>query len=158
MIEDCALGPGVVVHHPELVNLYGCTLGAGTTVGPFTEIQRGAVLGAGCHVCTHAMLGGGTQIGDRVFIGHGVLICNDRYPVVGGPVSLEPVQIGDDVSIGNGAVLLPGVRVGQGALIGAGAVVVDDVPPLTVVVGNPARMVRRWGSLGERQAYLEVCA
>lgn len=154
MIEDCACGSGVQVWHAGLVNLYGCALAAGVTIGPFVEIQRGARVGVDSKVCSHAFICGGAQIGARVFIGHGVMFCNDAYPVIGGPLRLQPVVIEDDVSIGSGAVILPGVRIGQGAMIGAGAVVVGDVRPLTVVVGNPAREVRSFRDLQARRDFI----
>lgn len=151
---DCRLAGGVRVYQPDLVNLYGCRIGAGTTIAPFVEIQRGAEIGADCKVCSHAFICAKVRIGDRVFVGHGVMFCNDRYPVIGGPVFLAATVVGDDVSIGSGAVLLPGIVVGNGAIIGAGAVVTRDVPYLSVVVGNPARVVRRFASPAERWTYL----
>lgn len=154
MIEDCACGSGVQVWHAGMVNLYGCSLAAGVTVGPFVEIQRGACVGADSKVCSHTFICGGAQIGARVFIGHGVMFCNDAYPMIGGVLRLQPVVVEDDVSIGSGAVILPGVRIGIGAMIGAGAVVVGEVRPLTVVVGNPAHEVRRFRDLQEREDFI----
>ena len=156
MIEgDCQLADGVVVYDAGLVNLYGCTIGAGSTIAPFVEVQRGAVIGEGCKICSHAFICGAVTIGERVFVGHGVMFCNDRYPVIGGPAHLEQTIVGDGVSIGSGAVILPGVTIGEGAIVGAGAVVTQDVPALTVVVGNPACVVRRFRDGQAREHYLE---
>lgn len=142
MINNVDMGLGVTIWHPELCNIYGCTIGDRTVVGPFVEIQAGTTIGDDCHICSHAFIAGLTRIGDMVFIGHGVMICNDRYPVVIGEINLQPVTIEDRASIGNGATILPGVTIGAGALVGAGAVVTRDVPPMAVVAGNPARLLR----------------
>lgn len=157
MIEDCEFGADVQIlpHGADMVNLYGCTLGERVTVGPFVEIQRGASVGADSKICSHAFICGSVCIGARVFVGHGVMFCNDAYPVIDGPVWRQATAVADDVSIGSGAVILPGVHIGQGAMIGAGAVVVSNVPPWAVVVGNPARVVRVFVDRQERQDYIE---
>ncbi|MFZ1547470.1 MAG: acyltransferase [Candidatus Nitrotoga sp.] len=148
--DDVRLAPGVVIHHPELVNLYGCTIGAGSTIGPFVEIQRDVIIGRLCKISSHAFICTGVTIADEVFIGHGVLFTNDRTPRAArdgrllGPDdwTVQPTQVAHGVSIGSGAVILPGVTVGRCAMVGAGAVVTHDVPEYTVVVGVPARVVR----------------
>lgn len=148
--NDVVLGEGVVIHHPELVNLYGCSIGAGTTIGPFVEIQAGVVVGARCKISSHSFLCSGVTIADEVFIGHGVMFCNDRHPAAAvdgrlrgaGDWRLEPVVVGRGVSIGSGAVILPGVIIGECARVGAGAVVRSAVPAGVCVVGVPARPVR----------------
>ena len=154
MIEDSQIA-GAVIFLPDLVNIYGCEIGAGTTVAPFVEIQRGAKIGKGSKICSHAFVCGGTVIGDRVFIGHGVMFCNDRYPVIGSTFRMLPATVGDDVSIGSGAVIGPGVQIGQGAIVGAGAVVIHDVPAWSIVAGNPARVIRQFAGCDERAAHLE---
>lgn len=154
MIERCVLGAGVKVFFPDLVNLYDCTIGAGTTVGPFVEIQKGASIGLGCKIGSHCLICGDAQVGSWVFIGRGVMFCNDRYPFIHGAVLLEPPMIESNVSIGNGAVILPGVRIGAGALVGAGAVVTRDVPRLAIVVGNPARVVQQFATYQERAEHV----
>ena len=143
----------VIVYHGSLVNIYDCTIGRGTTVGPFVEIQRGAVIGAQSKICSHSFICSGVTIGARVFVGHGVMFCNDLYPVIGMPLVMRRTVVEDDVSIGSGATILP-VSIGRGAIIGAGSVVSKDVPPFTIVVGNPARAVIGFKSLEERNGYI----
>lgn len=147
---DVVLGEGAVVH--EFVNLYGCTIGPGSRVGAFVEIQRDARIGASCKISSHAFICSGVTIGDRVFVGHGVMFINDKRPracnpdgTPQGPADWElvPTVVEDDASIGSGATILCGVRIGKGALVGAGSVVTRDVPPGAVVAGNPARPLRR---------------
>jgi acetyltransferase-like isoleucine patch superfamily enzyme len=146
--SDVVLGEGATVH--EFVNLYGCTIGAYTRVGAFVEIQRDATIGAHCKISTHSFICSGVHIGDRVFVGHGVMFVNDKNPracnadgTPKGPEdwTLSETWIEDDASIGTGATILCGIRVGKGAMIGAGAVVTHDVAPGATVVGNPARVV-----------------
>jgi acetyltransferase-like isoleucine patch superfamily enzyme len=131
------------------VNLYGCTIGDETFVGPFVEIQRGATIGARCKIQSHTFVCEGVHIGDEVFVGHGVMFLNDRHPratTPGGGLAgpgdwtLEETRVGAGAAIGSGAVILPGVTVGDGAMVGAGAVVTKDVPRGTTVAGVPARV------------------
>ncbi|HEX6781230.1 MAG TPA: DapH/DapD/GlmU-related protein [Solirubrobacterales bacterium] len=146
LLDDVDLGVGVVVH--SFVNLYGCTIGAGTRIGTFVEIQRGAEIGANCKIQSHAFVCDGVRIGDEVFVGHGVVFVNDKHPrATDGAGALQteadwellPTAVERGASIGSGAVILGGVRIGAGATVGAGAVVVDDVAADATVVGNPAR-------------------
>ncbi len=138
--NDVKLGPGVLIHHPELVNLYGCEIGDGTTIGPFVEIQRGVRVGARCKIGSHSFLCEGVTLEDEVFLGHGVLFVNDRYPRAISPNwLLEPTHVSRGASIGSGAVILCGVHIGEHAMIGAGAVVTNDVPAGQTVAGVPAR-------------------
>lgn len=147
---DVVRGARVQIPHPELVNLYGCTLGDDTKVGPFVEIQRGVTVGRACKISSHSFLCAGVTIGDEVFVGHGVVFVNDRDPRAtrdGRPraaddFALEPTRVENGASIGSGSVVLCGVTIGTGALVGAGAVVTRDVPPHAVVAGNPARVIR----------------
>ncbi len=143
------LAEDVLVFKPDLVNIYGCVIGAGTTVGPFVEIQKDAAIGCRCKISSHSFICSGVVIEDGVFIGHGVMFTNDRYPAAvtddgklqgGGDWECIPTRVCRRASIGSGAVLLPGVTVGEGALVGAGSVVARDVPPYAVVCGNPARI------------------
>jgi len=149
---DVRLGVGAVVHQPELVNLYGCTLGDETRVGAFVEIQRGAVVGARCKIQSHTFICEGVVIEDEVFVGHGVVFTNDRQPRAtsadgrlkgAADWQLEPTLVRRGVSIGSGAVILCGLTIGAGAMVGAGAVVTGDVPEGAVVAGVPARLVGR---------------
>ena len=144
------LGEDVVVHHPSLVNLYGCRIGDQTRIGSFVEIQKHAVIGARCKISSHSFICEGVTLGDEVFIGHGVVFTNDRYPraaTADGRLQGDrdwqviPTSIGRGASIGSHATLLPGIVVGEHALVGAGSVVTRDVPAYAVVVGVPARAV-----------------
>jgi UDP-2-acetamido-3-amino-2,3-dideoxy-glucuronate N-acetyltransferase len=146
LIEGVDFGENVVVY--AFVNLYGCRIGDNTRVGPFVEIQRGAVVGADCKIQSHAFICDGVEIRDRVFVGHGVLFVNDKHPrattaegalQAEGDWELVPTVVERGASLGSGAVVLAGIRIGEGALVGAGAVVTRDVPPGETVVGNPAR-------------------
>lgn len=146
LIEGVDFGENVVVY--AFVNLYGCRIGDNTRVGPFVEIQRGAVVGADCKIQSHAFICDGVEIQDRVFVGHGVLFVNDKRPrattaegalQAEGDWELVPTVVEPGASLGSGAVVLAGIRIGEGALVGAGAVVTRDVPPGETVVGNPAR-------------------
>lgn len=147
---DVSLGAGVVIHHPELVNLYGCRIGDETRIGTFVEIQKGVSVGRRCKISSHSFLCEGVVIEDEVFVGHGVMFINDRHPraTVAGRLQTErdwqvvPTRIGRGASIGSGAVILCGVTVGARAMVGAGAVVTRDVADDAVVAGVPARLTR----------------
>ena len=145
--NDVQLGEGVVIHHPELVNLYGCQIGPGTKIGTFVEVQKGASIGARCKISSHTFICEGVHIEDGVFVGHGVMFINDRYPRALAPdghllteadweVTATRVKIG--AAIGSNATILCGVTIGTGALVGAGAVVTRDVPDYAIVAGVPA--------------------
>jgi acetyltransferase-like isoleucine patch superfamily enzyme len=139
---DVRRGAGVVIQHPELVNLYGCSIGEGTSIGPFVEIQNGVQVGRRCKIQSHSFLCTGVRLEDEVFVGHGVMFVNDRHPKVSGDWTLEPVVVRRQASIGSGAVILCGITIGEGARIGAGAVVTRDVEPGETVAGVPARLLR----------------
>jgi UDP-2-acetamido-3-amino-2,3-dideoxy-glucuronate N-acetyltransferase len=146
--DNVSLGAGVTIHHPELVNLYGCTVGAETRIGAFVEIQKNVRVGARCKISSHAFICEGVTIEDEVFVGHGVMFINDRYPqaTAGGQLQTETdwrviaTVVKRGASLGSGAVILCGVTIGEHALVGAGAVVTRDVPDRAVVVGVPARV------------------
>lgn len=139
-----------MIYHPELVNLYGCTVGEHTRIGAFVEIQKNARVGARCKISSHTFICEGVTIEDNVFVGHGVVFINDRYPRAtsdGKPQTeadweLIPTLVKRGASIGSGAVILCGVTIGEQAMIGAGAVVSHDVPDHAVVAGVPARLLR----------------
>lgn len=146
IMESVLFGDGVFVH--SFTNLYGCVIGAGTRVGPFVEIQRGAAIGARCKIQSHTFICDGVQIGDRVFIGHSVSFVNDRFPRAtrnDGTLQtrddwrLSRVVVHDEASVGTGAIIVGPVEIGRRAIVGAGAVVTHDVPPGTTVAGVPAR-------------------
>jgi acetyltransferase-like isoleucine patch superfamily enzyme len=150
IIRDCSFGPGVVVH--AFTNLYGCTIGEGTRVGTFVEIQEGAEIGARCKIQSHTFICSGVTVGERAFIGHGVMFVNDKRPratnergeLAGeGDWELLPSRVEPGAAIGSGAVILGGVRIGAGAMVGAGAVVSRDVGDRVTVAGVPARAMRR---------------
>lgn len=153
MIENVTGIEDAQIPFPDLVNLYHCTLGFGTFVGPFVEIQRDVITGALCKIESHGFLCTGVTIGDRVFVGHGVMFCNDLFPAIdAAPVRLFQTTVEDDVVIGSGATILP-VRIGRGAVIGAGAVVTDHVPHWSLVVGNPGRVVMFFTGRSARNEY-----
>ena len=146
---DVKLGERVRIHHPDLVNLYGCSVGDDTRIGTFVEIQKNATVGARCKVSSHTFVCEGVTIEDEAFIGHGVMFINDRHPrasAEGRPQTEEhwtvvPTLVKRGASLGSGAVILCGVTIGEKAMVGAGAVVTRDVPDHGIVVGVPARLV-----------------
>lgn len=145
---DVVFGQRVVIHHPDLINLYGCRIGDDTKIGTFVEVQKGAVVGSRCKVSSHSFICEGVTIEDDVFIGHGVLFINDRYPraTADGHLQTEadwqviPTLVRQGAAIGSGAIIMCGVTIGTKALVGAGAVVTHDVPDYAIVVGVPARV------------------
>jgi len=147
---DVRLAEGVRIFQPDLVNLYGCSIGAETRIGAFVEIQKNAVIGARCKVSSHSFICEGVTIEDEVFIGHGVMFTNDLYPRAtndDGSAQTEAdwrvieTTVKRRASIGSNATILAGVTIGEGSLVGAGAVVTSDVPDYKIVAGVPARVV-----------------
>src|SRR5438309_1290789 len=143
---DVKLGERVQIYHPSLVNLYGCTVGDDTKIGTFVEIQKNACVGARCKISSHSFICEGVTIEDEVFVGHGVMFINDKFPrattndgQLQGPAhwKVEPTRICRRASIGSNATILCGLTVGEGATIGAGAVVTQDVPAKAIVGGVP---------------------
>jgi acetyltransferase-like isoleucine patch superfamily enzyme len=149
--KDVSLGRDVTIHHPELVNLYGCSIGDGTTVGPFVEIGHGVRIGSLCKISSHSFICPGVTIEDEVFIGHGVMFINDNEPRAAingqrvGPKDwvLVTTLVKRGAAIGSGAVIMGGITVGAGALVAAGAVVTCGVDDGVVVAGVPARPLRQ---------------
>lgn len=147
--DDVILGEDVSIPQPSLVNLYGCSIGEGSKIGPFVEIGRGAAVGKRCKIGSHSYVCDGVTIEDWVFIGHGVMFTNDLFPraTTNGELQTEKdwqlvtTLVKKGASIGSGATILPGLAIGVEAMVGAGAVVTTDVPDYAIVVGNPARVV-----------------
>ena len=148
--DDVRLGDGVIVHHPELVNLYGCSVGNESRIGTFVEIQRGATIGERCKISSHSFICEGVCIEDGVFVGHGVVFINDAYPgAVNSRGQLQtdadwtvvPTRVKTQASIGSNATILCGITIGERALVGAGAVVTRDVPDYAIVAGVPAKVI-----------------
>ena len=142
-VRDVEVGERVQIVEPA--NLYGCSLGDDCFVGPFTEIQRGAVIGARTRIQSHAFVCELVTIGSDCFVGHGVMFINDVF-AEGGPArgrreQWRPTRVGDRVSIGSNATLLP-VAVCDDVVIGAGAVVTRDIAKPGIYAGNPARFMR----------------
>jgi UDP-2-acetamido-3-amino-2,3-dideoxy-glucuronate N-acetyltransferase len=146
---DVKLGKDVRVH--AFVNLYGCVIGDETAIGTFVEIQKGVTVGARCKIQSHTFICEGVTLEDEVFVGHNVSFLNDRWPAAvnddgtpKGPADwrLERTLVKRRAAIGSGAVILPGITIGTGAIVGAGAVVTADVADDSIVVGNPAKLLR----------------
>jgi acetyltransferase-like isoleucine patch superfamily enzyme len=158
--SDVVLADDAVIFHRDLVNLYGCRVGAGTKIGAFVEIQKGAEIGSRCKISSHTFVCEGVTIEDEVFVGHGVMFINDPHPraTVSGRLQTDadwtvvPTRVCRGASIGSGAAILCGVTIGAGAMVGAGAVVTRDVPPGATVAGVPARLLARHGAGGESRA------
>jgi acetyltransferase-like isoleucine patch superfamily enzyme len=147
--QSVKLGSSVRIFHPELVNLYGCTIGDDSRIGAFVEIQKNAIVGARCKVSSHSFICEGVTIEDEVFVGHGVMFTNDLYPRAANPDGspqaesdwqVIPTLVRKGASIGSNATIVAGVTIGLNALIGAGAVVTKDVPDFAIVAGVPARV------------------
>jgi len=148
---DVILGEDVVIYHKDLVNLYGCRIGATTKIGTFVEIQKGAIVGQRCKISSHSFICEGVTIDDDVFIGHGVMFINDPRPratIHGRPQTesdwtVVRTHVRRGASIGSGATIMCGLTIGEDAMIGAGAVVTRDVAPGATVAGVPARVLAR---------------
>jgi acetyltransferase-like isoleucine patch superfamily enzyme len=149
--DSVTLEEGVVIFHRDLVNLYGCHVGAGTKIGAFVEVQKGASIGRRCKISSHSFVCEGVTIEDDDFVGHGVMFTNDPSPraTADGRLQTEadwtvvPTRVCRGASIGSGAAILCGITIGERALVGAGAVVTRDVPAGATVAGVPARMLVR---------------
>ena len=146
---DVKLGANVKLS--KFINLYGCSIGDNTKIGACVEIQKNAQIGANCKISSHTFICEGVIIEDGAFIGHGVMFINDKYPRsanADGTLQTEAdwkvvtTYIRKGASIGSNATILCGITIGEGAIVGAGSVVTKDVPPKTIVAGNPARKMR----------------
>ncbi|WP_213806333.1 acyltransferase [Granulicella sp. dw_53] len=146
---DVKVGRDVQIY--GFVNLYGCTIGDHSKIGTFVEIQKNAYIGANVKVSSHTFICEGVRIEDDVFIGHNVSFINDKYPratVASGALQTEAdwqvitTVVKRGASIGTSCTILGGITIGELAIVGAGSVVTRDVPPMAVVAGNPARILR----------------
>jgi len=147
---DVKLGKDVKL--AKFINLYGCSVGDGTKIGTFVEVQKNASIGKNCKIQSHTFICEGVHIEDDVFIGHNVTFINDKYPratIPGGGLQTEadwqvvPTRIKKGASIGSSVTILCGITVGEDAIVGAGSVVTKDVPPSMTVAGNPARPMKQ---------------
>src|SRR5437762_8838781 len=135
----------------KFINLYGCSVGANTKIGAFVEIQKNASVGDNCKISSHTFICEGVTIEDNVFIGHGVMFINDSYPRATAATGalqteadwkVEKTVIKKGASIGTGVTILAKLCIGENAIVGAGSVLTKDVPPNTIVAGNPAKILR----------------
>lgn len=141
---DVKLGKNVKIYHPELVNLYGCKIGSGCTISSFVEIGKGVKIGERVKIQAFAYIPEGVTIEDEVIIGPHVCFTNDKYPRSISPQwKVIPTKVCIRASIGANATILCGVEIGEGAIVGAGSVVTKNVPPWTVVAGNPAKVLKK---------------
>lgn len=149
VIKDCRVGKGTKIYN--FVNLYGCTIGENCIIGSFVEIQNGVIVGNRVKIESHSILCEGVVIENKVFVGHSVVFINDKYPTSvneNGKIKgkkdwkLLKTIVRRGASIGSNATILGGIEIGEDSMVGAGAVVVKDVPPRSIVVGNPARIIR----------------
>jgi acetyltransferase-like isoleucine patch superfamily enzyme len=148
--DDVTLGKNVKLS--KFINLYGCTIGDNTKIGAFVEIQKNVTVGKNCKIQSHTFICEGVVIEDNAFVGHGVTFINDKYPratIASGALQteadwkVEPTIVKKGASVGSGATVLCNVTIGENAIVGAGSVVTKDVPPNTIVAGNPAKIIRR---------------
>jgi len=149
ILKNVSIGRNVKISN--FVNCYGCSIGDGTKIGAFVEIQKGARIGKNCKISSHTFICEGVDIGDDVFVGHNVTFINDKYPkavkadgslMTDADWKVIKTKVKKGVSIGSSATILCGVTVGEKALIGAGAVVTKNIPPHAIVVGNPGKITR----------------
>jgi acetyltransferase-like isoleucine patch superfamily enzyme len=148
-LRQVKVGRDVRIH--PLVNAYECAIGDGSQVGAFVELQCGVNVGSNCKISSHSFLCEGVTLQDGVFVGHGVMFTNDRWPRATDPDGKKlgrdgwkclPTVVGRRASIGSGCTILPGIEIGEGVMIGAGSVVTKSVPARHVAFGNPARVIR----------------
>jgi len=144
------LGKDVVLN--DFINLYGCTIGDGTRIGPFVEVQKNAIIGKRCKIQSHTFICEGVTIEDEVFVSHGVMFINDKFPRAtndSGELQTEedwnviPTLVKRRASIGSNVTVMCGITIGTYSIVGAGSVVINDVPDNVIVAGNPARLIKK---------------
>lgn len=149
-IRNVKLGKDVVIN--DFVNLYGCTIGDNSKIGPFVEVQKNSLIGKNCKISSHTFICEGVEIEDNVFIGHNVTFINDRYPravnedgslKTEADWKLEKTYVKKGASIGSSSTILCGITIGENAVVGAGSIVTKDVKPDTIVAGNPAKQIKK---------------
>jgi acetyltransferase-like isoleucine patch superfamily enzyme len=142
---------GIDVKLSKFINLYGCEIGDETKIGAFVEIQKNAIVGKRCKISSHTFICEGVTIEDNVFIGHGVMFINDKFPRATAPNgslkteadwTVERTTIKRGASVGSGVTVLSNITIGEKAIVGAGSVVTKNVPPNAIVAGNPAKVLR----------------
>ncbi len=150
--DDVKLGKDVKLS--KFINLYGCSIGDNTKIGAFVEIQKNAFVGSNCKISSHTFICEGVTIEDNVFIGHSVTFINDKQPRATTPDgglqteadwTVEPTLVKKGASVGSGCTILSNVTIGENAILGAGSVITKDVPPNTIVAGNPAKIIKKTG-------------
>ena len=160
--NDVKLGENVKLS--KFINLYGCFIDDNSKIGSFVEIQKNSRIGKNCKISSHTFICEGVTIEDKVFIGHNVTFINDLYPRATTAVGelqndddwiCIPTRVKKGATIGSSATLLSGITIGEDAIIGAGSVVTKDVPPNTVVAGNPAKFLRKIESFTEPAEIVE---
>jgi UDP-2-acetamido-3-amino-2,3-dideoxy-glucuronate N-acetyltransferase len=151
--KDVIIGKGVRIFNPEQVNIFGCTIGDASFIGPFVEITRNTNIGKNCIIESHSFLCDSVVLEDNVFISHGVMFTNDLYPQVGVHVKYLKTLVKEGASIGTNATIIAGITVGKYSIIGAGSVVTKDVECFSIYAGNPAKKIRQFESLDEMQFY-----
>ena len=141
--SDVVFGNNVRIVQP--VNIYGCAIGDNCLIGPFVEIQKNVTIGSNTKIQSHTFICELVTIGSGCFISHGVMFINDVFKTggpAGGDKSLwKETIIGDNVSIGTNATILP-VKIAANVVIGAGSVVTKDINEPGIYVGNPAEKIR----------------
>lgn len=149
-INNVTIGENVKIF--DFVNLYGCSIDEGSKIGTFVEIQKGANIGKNCKISSHSFICEGVSIEDNCFIGHGVMFINDKMPRSTNPDGsmqteadwkMEKTILRKGVSIGSNATIMCGIEIGENAIVGAGSVVTKNVEPNSIVVGNPARKIKK---------------
>jgi UDP-2-acetamido-3-amino-2,3-dideoxy-glucuronate N-acetyltransferase len=147
--NNVVIGKNVRIYNPDQVNIFGCTIGDNSFIGPFVEITRNTVVGKNCAIESHAFLCDSVTLEDGVFISHGAMFTNDLYPRVGVHVKYLPTLVKRGASIGTNATIVAGTIIGEYSVVGAGAVVTKNVPPFSIVAGNPAKVLKQFSSSEE---------